>query len=375
MGFTSEQKRNASVIISVGRSLGASQRDILIALMAAFQESGIRSLNYGDRDSIGIFQQRNAWGSRAARLDPYQSARMFFLGGAQGQRGLLDFGNRGNMSLTQAAQAVQVSAFPSAYAKWEDEARALLGMSPTKAGGSVTVSDSGTWTRPVRNGRLTQSYGRPNSNYAAGHHTGLDYGVPIGTPVYAAAAGQVVRVTNGGAYGQRIEIEHNGKVWTLYAHLSQAAVRVGQTVSAGQLIGKSGNSGNSHGAHLHFEVRAGANRYSNTVDPMKYLDGSTTPSAYLEGPMDLLPPDSTETVPLSTLDLLQTQPVDQVTQQMAKPYVYLNPIDMMAAPNIPVPTGVLNQLAAGPAALSEPPDTRVGDEDSLSATPLEPEMV
>lgn len=125
--FTDEQMRNARVIISVGRSVGASDRDILIALMTGFQESGLRNINYGDRDSIGIFQQRNAWGSTRDRLDPVMSARMFFTGGRGGQRGLLDFKQRNQWSLTQAAQKVQVSAFPDAYAKHEGAARALYG--------------------------------------------------------------------------------------------------------------------------------------------------------------------------------------------------------------------------------------------------------
>lgn len=126
-GFTSAQLSVARTIISVGRSLGASDRDILIALMAGFQESGLRNLNYGDRDSLGIFQQRGGWGSVQQRLDPIEATRMFFTGGHQGQRGLLDFAKRNGMSLTQAAQAVQVSAFPNAYAKWEQKARGLLG--------------------------------------------------------------------------------------------------------------------------------------------------------------------------------------------------------------------------------------------------------
>ena len=126
-GFTAAQLAVARTIVSVGRSLGASDRDILIALMAGFQESGLRNLNYGDRDSLGVFQQRAGWGTASQRLDPVQSARMFFTGGHQGQRGLLDFANRNGMSLTQAAQAVQVSAFPNAYAKWESRARGLLG--------------------------------------------------------------------------------------------------------------------------------------------------------------------------------------------------------------------------------------------------------
>lgn len=124
--FSGEQLSNARVIAQVGRGLGASQRDIMVAIMAALQESGLRNLNYGDRDSIGLFQQRNAWGSREQRLDPTESARMFFQGGHQGQRGLLAFSNRDSYSLSQAAQKVQVSAFPDAYAKWEDEAKNIL---------------------------------------------------------------------------------------------------------------------------------------------------------------------------------------------------------------------------------------------------------
>ena len=127
MAWSQEQINNARVIAQVGQQLGATTRDIQIAIMAAIVESGLRNLNYGDRDSIGMFQQRDAWGSTQARLDPYQSARMFFKGGAQGQRGLLDFGNRNQMGLGEAAQAVQVSAFPDRYAERQAEAEALLG--------------------------------------------------------------------------------------------------------------------------------------------------------------------------------------------------------------------------------------------------------
>lgn len=150
--FSAEQRANAAVIARVGRSLGASPRDILIGIMTAMQESGLRNLNYGDRDSIGLFQQRNAWapgGSVEYRLNPENAARMFFLGGAQGQRGLLDFKNRDRWSLTQAAQKVQVSAFPDAYAKHESAARSLLqqlGAGDLGGGGEVipdpTIGDS-----------------------------------------------------------------------------------------------------------------------------------------------------------------------------------------------------------------------------------------
>lgn len=148
MAWSPEQISNARSIIQVGRSLGASDRDITIALMAAWQESSMRNLSYGDRDSVGLFQQRNAWGSRADRMNPTKSARMFFLGGAQGQRGLLDFSNRASYGLGQAAQKVQVSAFPHAYDKWQDESQQLL----KELGGGVkgpSATDSTNGTLPA----------------------------------------------------------------------------------------------------------------------------------------------------------------------------------------------------------------------------------
>lgn len=122
-----ERRRNAQIIINVGLQLGASQRDILIALMTAMQESGLRNLNYGDRDSLGLFQQRPSmgWGTRSQIMNPEYAARAFFTG-AGTNKGLLDLKNRNSMSLTAAAQAVQRSAFPNAYAKHESYGRSLL---------------------------------------------------------------------------------------------------------------------------------------------------------------------------------------------------------------------------------------------------------
>ena len=114
-----EQLANAQTIVAVGRALGVPSKGWVIALSTALQESTLRNLPYGDRDSIGLFQQRDAWGSRAERLDPATSSEMFFTGGRGGQRGLLSIPDYLSMSVTRAAQAVQVSAFPDAYAKWE----------------------------------------------------------------------------------------------------------------------------------------------------------------------------------------------------------------------------------------------------------------
>ena len=126
--LTGEQRRNAATIVAVGRTLGVPDRGIVIALAAALQESSLRNLSHGDRDSVGLFQQRpsQGWGTKAALQDPATAAELFFVGNPGKTRGLLGVRGWSSMSLTNAAQAVQVSAYPNEYAKWEQTARALL---------------------------------------------------------------------------------------------------------------------------------------------------------------------------------------------------------------------------------------------------------
>jgi LysM repeat protein len=129
-GLTVEQTANARIIVQVARELGVSDRGIVIALAAAMQESSLRNLNYGDRDSLGLFQQRPSagWGAPEQIMDPVRSTRAFFGGAANpnpgSTRGLLDIAGWESMPLTVAAQKVQVSAYPDAYAKWESGATA-----------------------------------------------------------------------------------------------------------------------------------------------------------------------------------------------------------------------------------------------------------
>ena len=115
-----EQMGNAAVIAGVGADMGASDRAITIALATAMQESSLRNLNHGDRDSLGLFQQRpsQGWGSEDEVQDRVYASKAFY-------SRLLELPGYADMSLTQAAQAVQISAFPEAYAKHEPLAEAL----------------------------------------------------------------------------------------------------------------------------------------------------------------------------------------------------------------------------------------------------------
>lgn len=127
-----EMAANARTIVAVGRSLGVPDYGLVVALAAAAQESGLLNLAYGDRDSIGLFQQRpsTGWGTPASIMQPGYAAKLFFGGpsnpNAGNTRGLLDIAGWQSKSVTDAAQAVQLSGYPTAYAKWEASARSWL---------------------------------------------------------------------------------------------------------------------------------------------------------------------------------------------------------------------------------------------------------
>jgi cell wall-associated NlpC family hydrolase len=126
LSLDTEQLQNASTIIGTGRRLGVPNRGLVVGVATALQESMLRNLSTGHLDSVGLFQQRNGWGSFQERTDPATAATMFYTGGRAGQLGLLDVVGWRDMPVTIAAQAVQRSAFPFAYAKWEPLATSLV---------------------------------------------------------------------------------------------------------------------------------------------------------------------------------------------------------------------------------------------------------
>jgi murein DD-endopeptidase MepM/ murein hydrolase activator NlpD len=127
-----------------------------------------------------------------------------------------------------------------------------------------------------REAPVTQRYAENPGSYsgactADGSHNGIDWGIPEGTAIYATADGTVLRADlDPTGYGLHVRIQHDG-LMSLYGHLRSVAVVPGQHVTAGQVIGESGNTGNSSGPHLHFEVRRVADNCKSTVDPWFYL--------------------------------------------------------------------------------------------------------
>ncbi len=119
-------------------------------------------------------------------------------------------------------------------------------------------------------GWLSSSYGYrhdPMGGSGGDYHRGIDIAAWHGSPVRAPAEGNVVQVGRNGGYGLTIEIEHRYGYSTLYAHMSESLVEVGDRVSKGALIGRVGQSGRSTGSHLHYEIRVNG----DNIDPSPYL--------------------------------------------------------------------------------------------------------
>lgn len=120
------------------------------------------------------------------------------------------------------------------------------------------------YLRPITGGVVTSNFGARWGST----HTGVDWGVPLGTEVRAAAAGTVIRASWYGNYGYCVDIRHNDGSVTRYAHLSSFIAKVGQTVSQGQPIARSGSTGRSTGPHLHFEIILNG----RAVNPLNYVN-------------------------------------------------------------------------------------------------------
>ncbi|MFE5140944.1 M23 family metallopeptidase [Streptomyces fagopyri] len=138
----------------------------------------------------------------------------------------------------------------------------------------ATVKKAASWIDPVKKYTLSATFNQAGGMWAH-KHSGQDFAVPLGTDVSAAHGGTVVKAGGNGAgdgpaYGNAIVIKHGNGTYSQYAHLSRIDVRIGQVVTTGQHIALSGNTGNSSGPHLHFEIRTTPN-YGSAIDPVAFL--------------------------------------------------------------------------------------------------------
>lgn len=311
---------NAALIVAEAEKAKLPRRAAVIALMTAMQES--RLLNYAndgswkfpartsvmtkaqwnkaravvvkslklphqavghDWDSVGLYQQRPSagWGTVEQIMNPSYAASTFYkrLKALEGWEG---------MSYNDAAQTIQRSATPNAYAKHQSDAEAIVtALAGVEVTGDATASDSceakttgvpvskDGWVQPVKSFQaLTGKFGDARGQYP---HAGQDFAAPKNTAILAAADGKVTRASCSdlvvGRSPCQVQISHgqeNGKeISTLYVHMYSDGVlaKVGQEVKAGDHIAKVGTNGNSSGYHLHFEVWVG----KEPTDPLIYL--------------------------------------------------------------------------------------------------------
>ena len=292
----SEQISNARTIMEVGVRLAKTRaqtltpselaasggvitkHDIEAAVGVAIQESNLLNIPYGDRDSIGLFQQRPSmgWGTAQQIIDPVYAAGQFYT------HLLADASQASRMSMSLIDIGIKVQRpNPAAYHsrwEWDGVARDLvdfyLKSSPVvdndESGtcGQLAGLISGEWILPLkpRSYCVTSPFGQRDINF----HEGIDLSCNAGNPVYAVHEGTIITArTDDSGWGTHVVVDHGGGIDTGYAHLLriQPGITPGVHVQAGQVIGYVGDTGHSFGAHLHFEVLVNG-KY---VDPEPFM--------------------------------------------------------------------------------------------------------
>lgn len=296
--LSASQARVAAGIVAETRRVGMAEgwseakirKAAIIALATAKVESQFGAYKPYSRpnqdNDAGYFQQRvtKGWYSNGAtpaeRLrdvnDVAWGTRTFLLGNSKNNiPGLDDIRNWENRSVASAAQAVQVSAFPSRYAEWERMGAAIYDRATEASktpGGEPAGSTGSGAVRPVK-AAIGARFGATGS--WSRYHTGDDYRAGHGTPVRAVKAGVITYAGNKGNWaGNHVAIRHGDGYSTMYSHLSGYTVTEGDRVERNSIIGQVGNTGRSFGAHLHFEVYPPGVKPGDVyraIDPSKWL--------------------------------------------------------------------------------------------------------
>ncbi|MFF3203469.1 heavy metal transporter [Streptomyces sp. NPDC002962] len=241
--FTPEQAVNAATIAAVGTDRAMPERAVAIALATALQESGLRNLTHGDRDSLGLFQQRpsQGWGTEKQVTDPAYAANIFY-------EHLAKVRDYTELPLTVAAQRVQRSGYPEAYAKHEPDATVLAAALTGTAAATLTCNGRSD-TTPTTTGpgavraALVRDFGRDPLRQTAGSEDGAQDGAqdtssdssPAPKAPTAESSGRTVTlpVTEETTAGGRSAVERG---WQLahWAVANSSALRIESVSYAGR---------------------------------------------------------------------------------------------------------------------------------------------
>lgn len=268
-----EQRQHAELIIAIGIERGFTTRSIEVAVATAIQESNLLNLQYGDRDSLGLYQQRpsKGWGTSEEILTPSFAINSFY-------DRLSQVENRDERPMMDVAIVVQIpdrQAYASRW-KWDSIASDVVaGRAGSQSAITAPVS-CGTiaidgWRAPLDSIVVTSDFGmRVHPVYGTlSFHYGVDFDGSNGMPIYAVADGVVTtHSVSSAGLGNYVEVTHSGGVTTGYAHMSAISSKAahGATVKAGDIVGYIGSTGTSTGNHLHFVVKVNGTH----VDPMKF---------------------------------------------------------------------------------------------------------
>ncbi|WP_439594253.1 M23 family metallopeptidase [Microbacterium sp.] len=204
----------------------------------------------------------------AAEAQAALETQQTYLGQLQAQLAALKDTTAKTVAAYQEGERIRIAREAAERAEAERKAREAA----AAAGGGGAVGGAG-WARPS-GGRISSGYGPrtpqcgQGKGCASSWHLGTDLAAGCGAGIYAAASGTVRMAWPYSGYGNYIRIDHGGGVGTGYGHLSRIFVTSGQWVNAGQLIGAEGNTGNSYGCHLHFEVYP---PWGGTTNPVPWM--------------------------------------------------------------------------------------------------------
>lgn len=203
--LSQEQARNASIIVAASVERGLPEQAAVVAIATAYQESALRNLEYGDRDSLGLFQQRPSygWGTEEEIMDPWYASNRFY-------EEIVKFDDWENTDVNDLAQKAQRSGHPEAYRKHEAKARAVAGALRGSAEASLSCLsfDSAPTARPDAFERVLGTFGDTITQSTQG--TTLTITSTDETTLWAAAQQVVANSYDGGV----TNVVVGGREWT-----------------------------------------------------------------------------------------------------------------------------------------------------------------